>query len=100
MVSKGRCFVGRVFDIEVSRAVLLELMGYEPGWDRDLDVRMFVRAVDELEWVLDGVVARSEAADRLADAAGVTWRCDDGPECGCRKDLDAALAAYRKEQDQ
>ena len=46
--------------------------------------------------MLDGVVARSEAADRLADAAGVTWRCDDGPECGCRKDLDAALAAYRE----
>ena len=49
MVSKGRCFVGRVFDIEVSRTVLLELMGYEPGWDRDLDARMFERAVDELE---------------------------------------------------
>lgn len=97
MVSKGKCFVGRVFDIEVSRAVLLELMGYEPGWDRDLDARMFERAVDELEWVLDGVVARSEAADRLVEEL---VRLSDVVSERDEELIEVALAAYRKERDQ
>ena len=97
MVSKGRCFVGRVFDIEVSRAVLLGLMGYEPGWDRDLDARMFERAVDELEWVLDGVVARSEAADRLVEEL---VRLSDVVSERDEELIEVALAAYRKERDQ
>lgn len=97
MVSKGRCFVGRVFDIEVSRAVLLELMGYEPGWDRDLDARMFERAVDELEWVLDGVVARSEAADRLVEEL---VRLSDVVSERDEELIEVVLAAYRKERDQ
>lgn len=97
MVSKGRCFVGRVFDIQASRTVLLELMGYEPGWDRDLDARMFERAVDELEWVLDGVVARSEAADRLVEEL---VRLSDVVSERDEELIEVALAAYRKERDQ
>ena len=89
--------MGRVFDIQASRTVLLELMGYEPGWDRDLDARMFERAVDELEWVLDGVVARSEAADRLVEEL---VRLSDVVSERDEELIEVALAAYRKERDQ
>lgn len=89
--------MGRVFDIQASRTVLLELMGYEPGWDRDLDARMFERAVDELEWVLDGVVARSEAADRLVEEL---VRLSDVVSERDEELIEVVLAAYRKERDQ
>ena len=88
--------MGRVFDIQASRTVLLELMGYEPGWDRDLDARMFERAVDELEWVLDGVVARSEAADRLVEEL---VRLSDVVSERDEELIEVVLAAYRKEQE-
>ncbi len=89
--------MGRVFDIQASRTVLLELMGYEPGWDRDLDARMFERAVDELEWVLDGVVARNESADRLVEEL---VRLSDVVSERDEELIEVVLAAYRKEQDQ
>ena len=83
--------------IRESLAVLDGLKGHQFGLDKDDDGEAFDLAMEALEWVLDGVVARNESADRLVEEL---VRLSDVVSERDEELIEVVLAAYRKEQDQ